>query len=205
MMLALSPMSPATPAFSFAAALLAGGASQRMGEDKALLLLWDGAPLWRRQVDLLRELGPAEVLVACRAEQSIHGEGFRILPDPPGESGPLPALVRCLEAARLPVLALGVDMPLMSVEVLRAVLDRAVAQRGFVFHSNGFYQPMAALYPPTMLPFLEAARETGRLQQALRAGVAAGVMDADLLPQGFKSAFMNANTPEEWKQAQQSR
>ena len=192
-----------SPSMIFSAALLAGGQSLRMGEDKAFMN-WDGAPLWTRQLAKLQRLGPAELFIAGREDQVFKGEGFRVLRDLPSESGPLPALVRCLKEANKPVLLLGVDLPLMTEEVLAAVLERAREVGGFAYHRNGFYQPMAAVYPPAMLPYLEAARETGRLQQALREGVAAGVMDADLLPPAFERAFVNANTPDEWKRAQQS-
>ena len=56
----------------FAAVLLAGGRSRRMGRDKALLPLADGRLLWQRQWDVLRELGPAELFVS-----GPRGRNFR--------------------------------------------------------------------------------------------------------------------------------
>jgi molybdopterin-guanine dinucleotide biosynthesis protein A len=175
-----------------------------MGVDKAFMN-WEGEPLWSRQLAKLAGLGAADLLVMGREDQDFEGEGFRVLRDLPGESGPLPALVRCVAAAQMPVLLLGVDLPLMKEEVLAFVLDRSREKRGFVFERDGFYEPMAACYPLGMLPHLEAARTTGRMQQALRAGVAARVLDSAPLPPAFERAFFNANTPDEWKQAQQSR
>ena len=40
-----------------------------MGRDKALLAC-DGAPLWRRQRDLLAQAGAAEILLSARPEQT---------------------------------------------------------------------------------------------------------------------------------------
>lgn len=190
--------------FPFTAALLVGGKSSRMGEDKAFLL-WDGQPLWRRQLQVLKQLSPAGLLVAARKEQLINAQDFQVLHDLADESGPLPAVVRCLAVAQQPMLVLGVDLPLMTSEVLRFVMDHASAEQGFVFERDGFFEPMAALYPPAMLPHLEAARSHGRLQQALQNGVAVGAMTSAMLPSAFEHAFVNANTPEEWKSAQQSR
>ena len=47
----------------FSAALLAGGRSSRMGRDKAFLEI-DGVPLWQRQLQTLRELGPSKSFLA---------------------------------------------------------------------------------------------------------------------------------------------
>ena len=56
------------PNGAFAALLLAGGHSRRMGVDKAFLK-WQGRPLWQRQADLLSSLEPAQVLISARREQ----------------------------------------------------------------------------------------------------------------------------------------
>ncbi len=45
------------------AALLAGGKSTRMGQDKCLIKV-DGIPMWRRQLDLLLSLSPEVFAVA---------------------------------------------------------------------------------------------------------------------------------------------
>lgn len=45
------------------AALLAGGKSTRMGQDKCILKV-DGIPMWRRQLGLLSSLSPEVVAVA---------------------------------------------------------------------------------------------------------------------------------------------
>ena len=189
--------------YIFSAALLAGGQSLRMGEDKAFMN-WDGAPLWTQQLAKLQRLGPAELLVAGREDQDFKGEGFRVLRDLPVESGPLPALVRCLKEAQKAVLLLGVDLPLMTEEVLRFLLEHSREDKGFIFERDGFHEPMAALYPQAMCLHLEAARSSGRMQEAVREAVSAGVMHSAPLPPAFERAFMNANTPDEWKRAQQS-
>src|SRR5437016_10077580 len=55
------------PAIEFAAALIAGGKSRRMGGDKALLpVSWRGRemPLWKRQLSVLQELKPAQIVLS---------------------------------------------------------------------------------------------------------------------------------------------
>src|SRR5689334_7699439 len=50
-------------------AVMAGGQSRRMGQDKALLIL-DGEPLWHRQARVLRAAGAGTVGVVRQREQA---------------------------------------------------------------------------------------------------------------------------------------
>src|SRR6185312_13638918 len=64
----------------FSAVILAGDRSQRMGEDKAWLML-DGKPLAARQVELARALGAEEVFISGRAGADYSALECRILHD----------------------------------------------------------------------------------------------------------------------------
>ncbi|MEZ0386151.1 MAG: molybdenum cofactor guanylyltransferase, partial [Verrucomicrobium sp.] len=106
----------------FAAVLLAGGQSRRMGKDKAWLD-WEGQPLWQVQLGKLQTLHPAKLMIACREEQALTPVGgVELVLDPPDNQGPLPAILRCLELARLPLLVLGVDMPQMTADLLQSIV-----------------------------------------------------------------------------------
>lgn len=129
------PQAPPTP---FAAALLAGGQSRRMGQDKALLD-WGGQPLWQVQLGKIATLNPARVLLSCREEQALSPVplGVQTVYDPPGNQGPLPAIWRCLDQVRLPLLVLGVDMPGMTADFLGEIVQRglSVPGRGVVYEA----------------------------------------------------------------------
>lgn len=110
----------------FTGAVLTGGASTRMGTDKAFVEV-GGRPLARVAVDALREAGAAEIL-------AVGGDGDRLRRevDPalepvadrwPGQ-GPLGGITTALAAARESiVVVLACDLPRVSADAVRAVLE----------------------------------------------------------------------------------
>lgn len=141
----------------FAAAMLAGGRSRRMGRDKALIE-WQGLPLWQFQLNKLRALNPERLLISCREEQGLHGDAEFVF-DPPGsDDGPLGGITRCLERVKMPLLVLAVDMPWMTTAFLR---DEVLCG-GFFCGEHGF-EGLAAVYEPQMLPAMQDALRAGRL------------------------------------------
>ncbi len=106
----------------FAAVLLAGGQSRRMGRDKALLLVDGGRVLWERQLDVLRSLGPAELFISGPARPGFPYD-VRLLEDERPGLGPLSGIVAALEAMTTPLLVvLAVDLPAMRADFLRGLL-----------------------------------------------------------------------------------
>lgn len=193
---------------NFAAALLAGGRSSRMGCDKAFLD-WHGRPLWRVQMEKLVALRPAQLFLAAREEQDFaselssvdFGTPVDLVTDPAGEDcGPIAPIARCLRRTALPLLVLAVDMPLMTVAFLRDRLLQAVAEeQGAVCRGAHGFQPLAAVYASAALPFAEAALAERRfaLQPLVTALAAARLCPVVELEGGEEDRFANANTPDE--------
>ncbi len=162
----------------FAAVLLAGGLSRRMGRDKALLPLPDGRLLWQRQLDVLRALEPAELFFSGPAREGFPPD-VPLLPDATPGLGPLSGIAAALAAMRSPLLVvLAVDLPRMTTGFLRGLLAISREDSGVVpMHgTSGFYEPLAAVYPSSARALATArlAGENRSLQAFVRAAVSAG-------------------------------
>ena len=129
------------------AVLLAGGESRRMGRDKATIE-FDGQPLWKRQLEILRALGPEEICVSARTNPSWLPNDAELLLDDPPSRGPLSGLTKALAAMRTThLIALAVDMPFMTSEQLAILRELAAEGRGVVPVIGERAEPLAAIYP----------------------------------------------------------
>jgi molybdopterin-guanine dinucleotide biosynthesis protein A len=130
------------------AALLTGGESRRMGRDKATLL-FDGEPLWQRQLTVLRESGPIEIFISARVDPPWRPREVKFVADTPPSRGPLSGLTACL--ALLPpdwhLLVLAVDMPFMTSAFLLSLRAIAAPDRGVLPMIGDRAEPLAAIYP----------------------------------------------------------
>ena len=132
----------------FSAALLAGGRSTRMGEDKAFLSFGEPPiPLWKHQLLTLGQLKPDQLLLSQNADQDFGSpEGVGMVVDDRGDCGPLGGLASCLRRATSPrVLVLAVDLPYMTVDFLETLL---AAPGGVVLQDStrGRYEPVVAAF-----------------------------------------------------------
>ena len=133
------------------AALIAGGKSRRMGQDKCLLEI-RGTLLWQRQLAVLAELGAAEILISCRTEQTyFQSASARIVVDEWSDAGPLGGIASVLQAASQEmVLMLAVDMPKISAPFLARLFTHVTPGCGAVFKTPRGYEPLAAIYPKSL-------------------------------------------------------
>jgi molybdopterin-guanine dinucleotide biosynthesis protein A len=124
-----------------------------MGCPKALIEV-EGKPLWRRQVELLRSLGPSELMVSAGGDWAVEPGPWTVVRDRVAGLGPLGGIDAALEATSSDrLLVLAVDMPAMSARFL-GELVRAPGPRGVVPVEGGLYQGLAAVYPGSIRPLL---------------------------------------------------
>ncbi len=139
--------------------ILAGGASRRMGRDKAMID-HRGSTFLQHAMSLLEAVGASATVVLGRPDLP-NG-----VPDPAPLSGPAAALIDYLsstpEGSRH--LVIPVDMPGLST----TALSRLAAQQGWA-HFEGHMLPMVAIAgdmpetPPTRLRDLLALKKAHRL------------------------------------------
>jgi molybdenum cofactor guanylyltransferase len=182
---------------AFDALILAGGKSSRMGRDKALID-FEGCPLLLRQLETARKAGAQEIYVSARSEADYRSFPVSVLADDYPGCGPISGLIAGLRRVSSPLLlVLAVDLPFVSPDLLRRLFGLCRPGQGAVPLSRGFYEPLAAFYPPLMLPHFEQARERAEfgLQPVIAKGVERGFLRAYELKEEEKVLFQNWNTP----------
>lgn len=176
--------------------VLAGGRSTRMGTDKCALDV-HGVPQVRYCFELLRGFLP-DVAVSVRPDQ--HGlpalAHLPVIEDRYENIGPVSGVLSAMDARPdVAWLTLACDLPLVDARGVRTLLDgRDPARLGTAYMaSDGFFEPLFAIYEPAMAPWLR--ERLGRARYSLREALA----DADvrLLCVPDDQMLMNVNTPED--------
>ncbi len=151
-----------TDASSFAGVVLAGGASRRMGSDKALLTL-GGRPLVLRATNALRDAGAASVVVVGGGAAVAALVDDHVADAAPG-AGPLVALVQSLERVAAPVVvAVACDLPAIEPSEISRLVEVLEAGPAAVAVSvvDGRRQWLHAAWRRGALPELAAAAAAG--------------------------------------------
>ncbi len=143
------------PEETFSAFFLAGGASRRMGRNKALLE-FSGRPLLLHLIELVRPL-VARVAIVGPSEAYCH-LGVAVLPDPVPGRGPVAGVCAALRASATEWnLILACDLPYLTAEFLRYLIGAAKSSdvQVVVPVPGDGYQPLAAAYRRDALPVYE--------------------------------------------------
>lgn len=181
----------------FTAVLLAGGESRRMGQDKSTVL-FRGKPLWRIQIDLLRKLEPAELLISARTDPSWRPNDCRFVSDAPPSIGPLSGFSAALQRMQCEhLLALAIDMPFMSEKYMRSLYDKAEPGRGVLPMIDDRAEPLAAIYPWSANAEVNAALrgQDFSLQTLVRKLVAGDKLQTVPVKEAEREFFRNINEP----------
>jgi molybdopterin-guanine dinucleotide biosynthesis protein A len=183
----------------FSAVLLAGGESRRMGSEKAAMI-FRGKPLWRRQIDLLRELQPEEIFVSARSERHWRPVDTELLLDEAPSRGPLSGLAGALLRMRTGhLLTLAVDMPFMTEAHLRSICSLTEEDRGVLPMIGQRAEPLAAVYPREVHTDFSAALRGDEfsLQPLCQKLARAGKLRIFQISKKEKEFYKSANEPKD--------
>ena len=181
--------------------VLAGGASRRMGHDKAALAL-HGQPqlLWAREL-LLRHC--TQVFVSIRAGQQDDPlrRGLPTLIDSHDGAGPIAGIAAAQAAyPDCAWLVLACDLPFVDDAVISRLVSRRDGRPVVAYASShdGLPEPLCAIYEPASRTGVMAAIDSGRnCPRKFILGTGVG-----LLEQPDPAALDNVNTPDELQRAQ---
>lgn len=177
-------------------AVLAGGASRRMGEPKALVEL-AGKPLIAHAVDAVADAGLNPIVVA-KPDSPVPDLGVPVLDEPQEPRHPLCGIVAALRYAETrPVVVIGCDMPLVPPALLGTLarLSDPVAAVAI----DGEIEPLLARYEPAVEPALMASLRAGTaLREAIAALHPRLISESDLSAYGDPIRIaLNVNSPED--------
>jgi molybdopterin-guanine dinucleotide biosynthesis protein A len=183
--------------------VLAGGASRRMGFDKAELP-FGSERMVDRQIRLLRALCRSVSIIGPPAR--FADTGIQVYEDEIPGKGPLGGIHTGLRRARTEFsLFLSCDMPLMEERFLRYLCERALASRASVTvpppWAQGRY-PLCAVLRRRVLSTVRSCLASGQNQvgRFFSSSQRRTISKAEFARAGFSPRiFCNLNTPEEYE------
>ncbi|MEM1308899.1 MAG: molybdenum cofactor guanylyltransferase [Cyanobacteria bacterium P01_H01_bin.153] len=189
-----------------AVVILAGGRSQRMGQDKALLKK-DGVTLLRRTWEIAHTL-TADVWVVTpyrdRYQSDLPTETQWL--DEPAPDGPLLAFYQALLAVKIAVadwvLLLACDLPNLQAEPLQlwcqALPELPAEAIAYVPQTANGWEPLCGFYRSSCSPALEDYLATG--ERSFQHWLTRSPVVA--IPRVPIAMLANCNTPADWQRLQ---
>ena len=164
-----------------------------MGRDKALIQ-FQGQPLWRHQLNTLRQLTPEQLLLAG----NLRDAEVETIADEIPNAGPLGGVAAALQNSSAPhLVVLAVDLPLITTSFLQSLVDLCDERRGVVPQRALRFEPLAAVYARGSAGLASAALRAGdfSMQQFVRAALRENLLVARTISDDQVPFFANLNTP----------
>ncbi len=184
--------------YQFEAVILAGGRSQRMGKDKALLPFGGYSTLTEYQYQkLLKNFKK----VSISTKDNKFPFNAPLILDRVDSSSPLIALKAILSNIQSDVVfILGVDLPFIGKDIIDTLIksyDKNERAKAIIAKSPQGLEPLCGIYTKALLPSINDSIDNNnhRLQELLN--------NKDTIFINFKDskAFMNLNNPKIYKEA----
>jgi molybdopterin-guanine dinucleotide biosynthesis protein A len=174
--------------------VLAGGASRRMGRDKALLPLGPGTMV--QQIAAAVRSAAGNVTIIGPVGRYAH-LGFSVVPDKIVNSGPLGGLFTALSITRADWnVIVACDMPHVTATFLNQLIKAAEISEAdcLVPETGGKLDPLCAVYHRRVAPAAESAihRKLFKMQDFI------STLRTSRWPVPDARPLHNVNTPAEW-------
>jgi len=179
------------------AAILAGGKSRRMGQDKALIL-FKGKAMITHSLNALEGMNIPISIIANSSEYEQFG--YPVIGDEIPDKGPLGGIYTALlHSSTEKVLILPCDSPFLNKTAIDLLLDKSENELATVATQNGAIHPLFAVYSKELLSEVKSEIDSGNLKviDAIRNYKKVNFDDVDPM------IFANLNTMEElitWQQ-----
>lgn len=191
--------------------ILSGGKSTRMGENKSLLDI-NGKTAVQRISDLMQSVF-SEVIIISNTPGEYDEMHVPVYKDIFEYLGPLAGIHSGVKHSKTEQnFVISVDMPLMTVEMIKYIIDYKTDHPVTVCRADGFIQQLAGRYSKTVLPEAESILSEGvnevrdDNQSKRKCAVlsllditGAEIIDASELEFYREGTFFNMNRPEDYK------
>jgi molybdopterin-guanine dinucleotide biosynthesis protein A len=177
--------------------ILAGGKSNRMGTDKAFLLIQE-EPLLKR---MIRLISPFCKTIAISGQNSGYADfNIEMVPDLYPDCGPISGLISSLKHSSTDWnLLVGVDLPFINEELLQYMISQIGQYDCIIPMHDGGMEPLIGLYNRRILPVLEDMIKQGDYKlMRLLSKLNTKTIDCNSLIEKFPRLFLNINRPEDY-------
>lgn len=182
----------------FVGAILTGGASSRMGTDKALLRV-EGVPMALRVAHAILGAGAKEVCAVGGDAESLAALGLRTVPDEAPHQGPLAGIIAALHSAPYDVVVVAAcDMPWIESSHVARLVTALSTRDAVLSAAHDQVQPLFSVWRRASCAQLDDAFRAGersprraleRLDYAV-VNLDAGLWSVDLdTPEDFDGAI----------------
>ena len=150
-------------------AILAGGAGSRLGRVSKATVELEGRPLALHVAETLAEVCEG-VGIVCKPDTELPDlPGVERWNEPAEPRHPLTGIVHALERAGGPVLVCAVDMPWVTADACRSLIEAAPGGLAAIAVENGTPCPVFGVYAPAALEALRSSRDDAPLHETVAA------------------------------------
>ncbi|MDP3434259.1 MAG: molybdenum cofactor guanylyltransferase [Bacteroidota bacterium] len=177
--------------------ILAGGKSERMGTDKALLLVQEETLLIR----IKKLINPFCKTVEISGHNSDYSDfNIKMIPDLYPGIGPISGLISSLKHSSTEWnLLVSVDTPFINEELIQSLITQIGDYDCIIPEHDGGVEPLIGLYNRQILPQLEEIINQGDYKlMRLAAKLNTRYLDCRSLIQKYPRLFFNVNRPEDY-------